>query len=110
MSDSNGNVVNLDDHRDPVAAVIEVRGVKHQVLKPKRRQYQQMANIDTMKATALYDMVHDVVPSLPDEDLADLDKETCWVIIALSSNGIGVVEQLFPNARSPEPTSSTSPG
>lgn len=101
---------NLDDHRDPVAAVIEVRGEPHKVFKFKRRQYQRMTNLETMPAEALYEMVHEVMPTLPDEELGEFDKETCWTVLAIAGNGIGVVERLFPNGRSPEPGTSTSPG
>jgi hypothetical protein len=106
----NGKAFNLDDHRDPVAAIIEVKGAKHELLKPKRRHFQAMSNLETKLALDLYPLVQELMPTLPDDVLGDFDKETCLALIAIAGSGIGIVEKLFPNAASPERSGSTSPG
>lgn len=96
--------------RNPVAGVIDVNGTHHNVLKPNGLQYQE---IDALNATTpvarLYDLTRQLVPTLPESELMQFDKDMCGHVLVIASQGVQAVERAFPNADSPD-GGSTSPG
>lgn len=104
-------VFDLRARRNPVAGQIRITDDErlHDVLKLNGLQYQRLEAIqDTDPATLLYELAHECVPSLTREEVLALDRDLVGAILVLAGQGIAAVEQLFPNAESPEPP--TSPG
>lgn len=100
----------LRARRNPVAGEITgVDGKDYQVLKFTGEQYELASQMgEATPATFLYELVGEVVPTMPKEERLKLLKEECQQILIIAGQGIEAVEALFPNELSPEPP--TSPG
>lgn len=102
--------VSLTSTSDPVEGFVELDGEKFDVLKCNGEQYKTIEGwqVEDPPITVLYGMAAELCPSLPEDRLMKLNRADIGKIILLGGRGVAAVEALFPNAESPERTS-TSP-
>lgn len=100
-------VFDLTAHCDPVAGIIKVKDISYDVLKFNGLQYQQVQLMsNNTPVSEMYDLVAAVVPSLPDSERMTFDRDMCGLVLMMAGQGVEAVERLFPNAPSPETSTS----
>lgn len=107
--------IDLRSLQNAVAVKIELTDGEHDVLKANAEQIQLIASADGIKgeealARAVALVSELLVPAIPIVDVWKMPPELLQLIIKLSAQGAEAVQAQFPNAPSPEPDSSMSPG
>lgn len=107
-------VIDLRSLQSAIAGKVELAQGVFDVRKLDVGQYQTAMAIDHQgdpraALEASVQLVVEIMPDLPETQVRKLPPEVLSAVIALATQGVEAVEELFPNAASPE-TSSTSPG
>lgn len=111
MSGGNGKVLDLRALQNQIAGKIELNEGVHDVRKFTADQYQlaiKPALDPAENVERAVRLVLECVPTLAEAQVRKFDAAMLTAICTLASQGVAAVEQMFPNAASPEPP--TSPG
>lgn len=110
----NGKILSLTALQEEIAGVVELYGVRHNVRAISSGQQQRIVRFQkNPDAEGYLDLAMEICcevldPPLPREAVEKWSAKARDAVVALASRGIEAVEEAFPNAVSPEP--STSPG
>lgn len=101
--------VRLDAIRAPVLGVVVFEGTDHEVRQMNFETHHLLESVrESGDVAGLRQAVASVVPTLTAEQVGRLNFDQAEAILSIAGGNIAKVEQLFPNAVSPE--TPTSPG